>query len=357
VRIFTVVALALAIGFVITWFASDEPVTAFGALLTGPLPRISFEDGFELRAMNRFGNWIEESITLILLGLAVAVVFRARQFSLGANGQMLLGALAAGIVALYVPAPAPLHIPLALLAAGVAGFLWGWLPGLLKAYLNVDEIVSTLMFNFIALQLYDLLLIRWLRDPTAGFIGTALFPATAILPIIIPGTRVTIALFLALLAVVAVWFLLTRTPLGYEIRMVGANLKFAEYGGINTRRTIALSMAVSGVLAGLAGAQLVQGLLKRVVINLSPDLGFEGIVVALLARNDPRGVLIAGLFYGYLRTGAQIMERSSDVTREVVLIIQAVIILLITAERLLPLFLRWRARKTAVAGLEPAEAV
>jgi simple sugar transport system permease protein len=171
-----------------------------------------------------------------------------------------------------------------------------------------------------------LLLFQLLRDPTAGFIATVNFPDAAVLPLVIPGTRVTIALWLVLAAVGAVWFLMARTPFGFRLKMLGSNLKFAEYGGIDTRRVIVQSMAISGILAGLAGAQLVMGLLKKLTLNLSPGIGFEGIVVALLARNDPR----------YLRTGAQIMERSSDVTREVVLIIQAIIILLITAERLLP---------------------
>jgi simple sugar transport system permease protein len=238
-----------------------------------------------------------------------------------------------------------IHIGLILLAAGTAGFLWGLIPGILKAYVNANEIVSTLMLNVIAIQFYRLLLTQWLKDPTAGFIATEFFPASAVLPIVISGTRVSIALFVMLLAVVAVWFLMARTPLGYEIRVVGANLKFAEYGGINTKRVIAMSMAVSGILAGLAGAHLSNGLLKQLTLNLSPGIGFEGIVVALLARNDPKGVLAAGLFYGYLRTGAQIMERSSDVTREVVLIIQAIIILLITAERIFPLVQQWWRRR------------
>lgn len=350
-RIVVVVLAALAIGFVITLLVSKEPVAAFRELLTGPLPRITWDGGLQIRAMNRFGNWIEESITLILLGLAVSVVFRARQFSLGADGQVFLGALAAGAASLYIQAPLFVHLPLVLLAAGLAGFLWGLIPGLLKAYVRVDEIVSTLMLNFIAIQLFQYMLIHWMRDPREGFIATAYFPETAVLPLVIPGTRVSIALFVALLGVAAVWFLFFRTPLGYAIRMVGANLKFAEYGGINTRRVVALSMAVSGILAGLAGMHLVNGLLKRLTLNLSPGIGFEGIVVALLARNDPKGVLIAGLFYGYLRTGAQIMERSSDVTREVVLVIQAIIILLITAERLWPALRNAIERRTQ--SLEP----
>jgi general nucleoside transport system permease protein len=340
-RIVAVVVVALAIGFVITAIVSEEPVQAYTALLTGPLPRISFENGFEITNINRFGNWMEESTTLILLGLAVSIVFRARQFSLGAEGQMLLGALATAVVALKVSLPAPYHLILALVAAMGVGFLWGLIPGLLKAYLSVDEIVATLMLNLIALQLFDLLLFNWLRDPTAGFIGTVPFPASAVLPLVIPGTRVSLMIFIMLAAVFVVWFVMARTPFGFELKMLGVNRKFAEYGGINTRRVIALSMAVSGILAGLAGAHLSLGLLKRLTINLSPGLGFEGIVVALLARNDPRLVLVAGLFYGYLRTGAQIMERSSDVTREVVLIIQAIIILLITAEQLFPRLQQW----------------
>jgi ABC-type uncharacterized transport system permease subunit len=341
VRIVVVVLIALAIGFVITAIVSEEPVAAYTAFLTGPLPRISFENGFAITNINRFGNWMEESTTLILLGLAVSLVFRARQFSLGAEGQMLLGALATAIIAVHAPLPAPWHLILALVAAGTVGFLWGLIPGLLKAYLAVDEIVSTLMLNVIALQLSDLLLFNWLRDPNAGFIATISFPETVVLPLLIPGTRVSLMIVIMLVAVAATWFLMERTPFGYAQKMLGANRKFAEYGGINTKRVIALSMAISGILAGLAGAHLSLGLLKRLTINLSSGLGFEGIVVALLARNNPWLVLVAGLFYGYLRTGAQIMERSSDVTREVVLIIQAIIILLITAEQLFPRAQRW----------------
>jgi len=357
-RIIIVIIIALVFGFIITALVSEEPVEAYQELLTGPLPKISMtEDGLIWRGINRFGNWIEDSITLILVGLAVALVFKANQFSLGAEGQIYLGALAAGMVSLFVQAPLAIHISLALIAAALAGFLWGLVPGILKAYVGADEIVSTLMLNVIAIQIYNLLLIHWLRDPTAGFIGTEFFPKTAVLPVVIPGTRVTIALFIAVVAVIAVWFLMARTPLGYEIRVIGANLKFAEYGGINTKRTIALSFAVSGLLAGLAGAQLATGLVKQLTLGISVGVGFEGIVVALLARNNPLAVPIAGLFYGYLRTGAQIMERSSDVTREVVLIIQAIIILMITAERVLPLIQEWwRKRQPPEEIISSAEA-
>lgn len=345
VRIITVIVIALAIGFVITALVSDDPVGAYRDFLTGPLPKISLEDGFAVKGINRFGNWMEDSTTLILVGLAVAIVFSARQFSLGAEGQIFMGALAAGVVSLYFNSPAFVHIGVALIAAGTAGFLWGLIPGVLKAYLNADEIVSTLMLNVIAVQIYRFILTQYLKDPTAGFVASEFFPESAVLPVILPGTRITVMFVIMLAAILATWFLMTRTPLGYEIRILGANIKFAEYGGINTKRVIALSMAVSGILAGLAGAHLSMGLLKQLTLNLSVGIGFEGIVVALLARNDPRAVPIAGLFYGYLRTGAQIMERSSDVTREVVLIIQAIIILFITAERIVPLIQEWWRRR------------
>ena len=353
-RVIFVVLIALGIGFTITALVSDDPVAAYKELLTGPLPKLSIgEDGLQVKGINRFGNWIEDSITLILLGLSVSIVFSARQFSLGAEGQLFLGALGAGVVSLYLDAPIFIHITLALLAAGTIGFLWGLIPGVLKAYLDADEIVSTLMLNVIAIQLYRFFLTQYLKDPTAGFVATEFFPDSAILPIIIPGTRVSIMLIITALAVVATWFFLSRTPTGYEIRILGANIKFAQYGGINTKRVIALSMAVSGILAGFAGAYLSMGLLKQLTLNLSPGIGFEGIVVALLARNNPKFVVISGLFYSYLRTGAQIMERSSDVTREVVLVIQAIIILFITAERILPMIQEWWRRrriKEAMAG-------
>ena len=175
-RILVVVLIALVLGFIITALVSEEPVEAYKELLTGPIPKFSMTaEGLQMRGLNRFGNWIEDSITLILVGLAVALVFKANQFSLGAEGQIYLGALAAGIVSLFVQAPLAVNISLALIAAAVAGFLWGLAPGILKAYVGADEIVSTLMLNVIAIQIYNLLLIHWLRDPTAGFIGTEFF--------------------------------------------------------------------------------------------------------------------------------------------------------------------------------------
>ena len=339
-RIILAMTIALGLGFIITLLVSDDPIGAYTAFLTGPLTRI-----------NRTGEWIKEAITLTLLGLSVALVFKAQLFSLGAEGQMLLGALASGTIALFVPLPALLRIPLALIAAMLVGFLFGALPGYLKAHLNANEIVSTLMLNAIALRVYEFFLIYYIKPDGAGYNASDFFPKEGVLPTFIPNVpfladayelfsrraNVTIMLYIAIAVVILVWYLMYRTPFGYELRMLGANMKFARYGGIDTKKSVILTFAISGAVAGLAGAHLGMGIHEKLIANITIGIAFEGIVVALLARNNPVAVPFAALAYGYLRAGADIMERSSDVSREMVLVIQAIIILLVTAERVLPI--------------------
>jgi general nucleoside transport system permease protein len=357
-RISIAIFISLVLGFIITLLVSEDPIGAYQSFLTGPLTRL-----------NRAGEWIKESITLTLLGLAVVVVFKANIFSLGQEGQMVSGALVAGAIALFVPLPAILRIPLALVAAGLVGFLVGYLPGVLKAHLNANEIVSTLMINAIAIKFYDYILINFIKPPGAGYNASDFFPKEGVLPNFIPPffesayqlftqrANITIMIYIAIILVIAVYFIMFRTPFGYELRMVGANMKFARYGGVNIKRTITLAMAVSGIFAGLAGAHLAMGVHQKLIVNISVSLGFEGIVIALLARNNPLAVPFTALAYGYLRAGADIMERSSDVSREMVLVIQAIIILLVTAERVLPMVQRSiAARKDAKNGNLPAGA-
>lgn len=340
VRIVAAVGLALLLGFIITLFVSEDPFNAYRSFLLGPLTRL-----------NRIGDWLEESITLIFLGLATAIVFKAELFSLGAEGQMVLGALTAGVVSLYVPLPPALRLPLALVAAMVVGFLWGAIPGILKANLNANELVSSLMLNTIALKIYEWLLTFYIKPPNAGYTASDFFPKEGVLPNFfppIPGlegvrqtlvnqTNLTIMLYIMLAAIFVVYFLMYRTPFGYELRMVGINLKFARYGGVDIKKVIILAMAVSGIFAGLAGAHLAMGIHTKLILNITFGLGFEGVVVALLARNNPLAVPFTGLAYGYLRAGADVMERASDMSREMVLVIQAIIILLVTAERVMPM--------------------
>lgn len=311
--------LLLAGGLIV--LVSREPLTALSAFLTGPLSR-----------PNRLGNWIEESVTLTLVGLAVALVFQVRLFSLGAEGQLYLGALAAGSVGLFVPLAEPWRLVAALTAALLAAGAWGALPGGLKAYWGANEIVSSLMLNVIAIQGYGYVLASWLRAAGGGRNASAPLPEAARLLPLVPDTRINLSLLLAAAAVVMVWAGLFRTTGGYALRMTGFNDAFAAYGGINVRRVQLWAAAVSGGLAGLAGAALALGIHGRVVTGISVGYGFDGVVVALLARNHPLGVPAAALLYGYLRIGADVMERSSDVSRELVTVLQAGLILLVSAE-------------------------
>lgn len=322
----------------------SQTADAYETFLLGPLSR-----------QNRWVIWMRDALTLIMLGLAIAIVFRAEQFSLGADGQLYFGALAAGALVLaFGDLPKILLVPVALLSAATAGFLWGLVPGVLKAYLGANELVSTLMLNTVAARFYEMVITEQLQPPDAGFTTSDWFASNGLLtPIIdVAGDQVTIAVYLLIILVLITWVLIQRTPLGYEIRMIGANIKFANFGGVNSKRTIMLAMAISGAVAGLAGAHLAMGIHRRLILNISLGLGFEGVVVALLARNNPLVVPFTGLLYAYLRTGAQVMERDANVSSEVVRIIQAVVILLITADALVAFFRQRRITRRGTIELD-----
>jgi simple sugar transport system permease protein len=223
------------------------------------------------------------------------------------------------------------------------------------------------MLNAIALRFYEYMLIFYIKAPNAGYNSSASFPKEGALPHFIPPlpflmdiykrwtaqANITIMLYIAILMVIITYYLMYRTPFGYELRMIGANLKFARYGGVNTQKVIIYAMAISGAVAGLAGAHLAMGINQMLIMNITVGLGFEGVVVALLARNNPIAIPFAALAYGYLRAGADVMERSTDVSREMVLIIQAIIILLVTAERIMPIVQRSIAARQV--NVTPAE--
>lgn len=352
------IAAALLVGFGITALVSTDPWRAWLALLTGALPDIRFSDadGWQVRRLVRFGSVIEDTITLTFLGLAIAIPFRARQFSLGADGQMFLSALAAAAVSLALGGPWYAVLPAAFVAAVLTGFTWGLVPGWLKARYGANEIVTTLMLNLIAVQLYRLVITQWMNDPDAGFLVTHVLPAAAVLPNLLPRTNVTVMLFLVPFVVVGAGLLLARTTVGYEIRTVGQASAFARQVGMPVERTVMLSMALGGAFAAFAGVHVSNSLLKRLPVDLAPGLGFEGLVVALLARNEPRTIPMAAFLYAYLRAGAQAMERTSDVSREVVLVIQAFIILFVVSERLWPATLSpTRLRRWMRAPRQPVE--
>jgi len=338
------IALALALGFGMICLVSHEPFHAFYTLLTGAMPQFSWSSdaGWRVYRLARFGAVIENAITLSLLGLAVLFGFRAKQFSMGADGQFFLGALAAAYVSTQLSGWPLSGLFIAASAAMLVGFCWGWIPGLLKARFGANEIVTTLMLNVIAVQLYRLIITYGFNDTSSGFIVTPTVPATLPTTSLMAHTNITLLFLLTPIASWVAWCVLERTTLGYEIRVVGDAPAFASQTGIPVQRVIALSMAMGGVFAGLAGLHVSHALLKRLPVDLTPGIGFEGLMIALLARNDPKAVPFAALMYSYLKVGAQAMEQASDVSRDMVLVIQSFIVLFVVSERLIsPTTLRW----------------
>ncbi len=299
---------------------------------------------------------------LIFTGLAVSVAFRAGLLNIGAEGQLYVGAFAAawsGIVCAGLPAA--LLVPVCAMSAVAAGALWGAIPGLLKARFGSHEVINTIMMNFIAIALVSYLTQYHYRVPGDPIMQSALISSAAQIPRVgdlLPGFPARIPLnvsfLLAIAACVVVYVFLWRTPWGYELRATGSNPLAAEYGGIATRRQIVLAMAISGGLAGMVGINEVLGYRHRYYDGFSDNYGFTGIAVALLGRNHPAGVLLAALLFAVLtRGGIPVDAFTQHVTKDIVQILQAIIILFVACEALFrePLSrLRRRLRPTESHG-------
>ncbi|NIK76519.1 simple sugar transport system permease protein [Paenibacillus castaneae] len=336
------VLAALVIGIIIIFCVSNEPISAIHAFLVEPLT-----NAFTL------GSVLNRMVPLVFTGLAIVVVFQSGVFSMGAEGQLYIGALTGALAAVYIPGLSPwLHIPLVILCSIVGGGLFGMLPGLLKAYFKADEIVSTLMFNFIAVLFVSYLLNNVFKDASSGgFARTPYIQDSAKLFQIIPGFPTHYGFIIALLAVAVVYLLLYKTRTGYELRLVGKNPLFAQYGGIKTKKVIVLSITISGALAGLGGAVEVMGVHGALKDNFSAGLGFDGIIVSLLARNHPVAVIITAFFYAYLQIGGQTMQANSDVPRDLAIIIQAILVVFVSSQAIFNYLKQRKASRTGGASI------
>lgn len=312
------VLLALGVGAIFIAAVGADPLAVYGLMI-----RQCLGTGYGL------GQTLARSTPLIFTGLAVALGFRAGLFNIGVEGQLYLGGFAAAMVGAELSGwPAPVLLPLALIAAAAAGAIWAGIPGVLKARFGAHEVINTIMMNFIAFAL-------------VAFFGRAVFqPATvrtaeigagAVLPRLevwlsaLRGSPANTALLLGVVAAAAVGVLLFRTRRGYELRAVGLNPSAAEFGGISIRRTQVLAMMLSGALAGLGGVSFVLGYKHYFEQGFSAGAGFLGIAVALIGRNHPLGVVIAALFFGMLSYGGLVIAQS--VPRELVDMLQALVIL------------------------------
>jgi simple sugar transport system permease protein len=313
------VLFTLLVSGLLVWWAGADVAQTYGLLLRG-----GFGSVFAL------SETFTRAIPLMLTGLAAAVAFRARLFNIGAEGQLYVGALAAVAVGgLHggsgFDLPVPLLFGLMLLAAALAGALLLLGPALLKARLGVDEVVTTLLLNFIVLLLVSLMLDGPMKDPTAmGWPQSVALMGELELSKLVEQTRVHSGLLIAAALAVAVWVLMKYTVLGFDIRAVGANARAAAFAGVPVTRTMVLVAMLSGALAGLAGAIEVAGRTSYLTLDMSPGYGYSGIVIAMLAGLHPLGVVAASVLVAGVLVGADSMSRAVNVPTYIADVIVAV---------------------------------
>lgn len=330
---------AFAVGALIFWGYGVHPLHAYSVVLSGTL-----------------GDWrgvaqvLRRATPLLLVGVGLVLAFRARFWNIGAEGQLLAGAVGAAGVALFAPIPAPWMLPAMAVAAAAAGVLWGMLPTVLRGRLGVNEVITTLMMNYIAIYVVEWLIHGpWKGKAVWGFPYSDTFPRSAWLPWL-PGTQVhwpTLVIGLAL--AVAGEFLLRRTRLGHEVRVLGENVRAARYAGIDVMRTISVVMALSASAAALAGFGEVAGIHRRLLgpTQISLGYGYTGIIVALLARGSPLGAILASLFMGLIFASGDVMKVALRMPFQAVNVFNGLILFFVVGcEPLMRYQIRW-AREVA----------
>ena len=318
-------ALGLLVGAVLVVAAGGDPVSAYGALLDGAF-------GNSLA----FGEVLAQATPLVIIGLGLAMAFRAGVWNIGAEGQLFVGALVGGAVAIELPVDSrPLLIVAALVAGFAAGAIWGLPVGVLRARWGVNEVITSLLLNYVGILLFSWAVRRPLRDPAAvqGLSGKEI-PHPALLPDL-SGASVHIGALIALALVPIAWYVMSRTPFGFRLRMLGAGTEAARVAGVPAGRFAVGLMLISGGLAGLAGIVQVLGVSLRLDPNLSAGTGFTAIVVALIGRRSAVGVLLAALFIAVLQAGGQAMSVTENLPYAIVLAMEGVfVVFLLIADRL-----------------------
>ncbi|HEY9637009.1 MAG TPA: ABC transporter permease [Coleofasciculaceae cyanobacterium] len=312
------IAAALLVGAGLIIIAGKNPIAAYSTL---------FQEA--IANYYGFGNTLTKTTPLLLTSLGVLVALKAGQFNIGGEGQIYMGGLGSTLVGLYVKAPLVIHLPLALLAGFLLGAIWGLIPGYLKAVRGVNEVITTLLLNYVGQYFISYLVNGPMMQPGAPSPFSPKLPESAQLPTILPQTQTHAGIVIALMATGILWVVFLRSPLGYQIEAVGQNPIAARYAGMSVKRTIMLVMAVAGGLAGLAGSSEVMGLKYRLFENFSGGYGFDAIAIAFLSRGSILGVVFTSLFFGALRSGANVMQRSADVPVTIVYAIQGLTVLFI----------------------------
>lgn len=324
------VILGLIVGAIVMIVSGYDPVKGYTALWNG-----IFGDAYAM------GETVRQITPYLLAGLAVAFAFRTGLFNIGVEGQLIVGWFAAAYVGVAFDFPTYIHLPLAIIAAALAGALWGFIPGLLKAKLKVHEVIVTIMMNYIALHTTNALI----KIVSGGGEKTGMIKETASLrsaffESMTDYSRLHYGIFIALAMVLVMWFILEKTTTGYELKSVGFNQNASEYAGMNVNKNIILSMVISGAFAGLAGAMEALGTFQYASVKGGfTGIGFDGIAVALLGANTPLGVVFGATLFGSLKYGALNMPNEAGIPIEIVSIVIAIIIFFVASGFVIRYFL------------------
>lgn len=338
------ILLALVACGVLLFVSGENPFDVYWAMLKGALGD-----------RNAVSETLVKMIPLLLAGLGISIAFRMQLWNIGAEGQLYLGAVFATGVALYVMPDAPgiAMIPAMVAAGMIGGALWGLVPGLLRAYLGANETITTLMLNYVGIQLVEYLVHDPWHDPASpGYPGSKQFPDAAALPHF-HHYRVHLGLVFGLVAAAVLWVALRRTRWGYELAVMGENSRAATYAGMRTRRTIVLVLAASGALAGLAGMSEVAGIGHQLQRNFSPGYGYTAIIVAWLGRLNPAGIILVGFLLAGLLVGGDQLQITMKLPSAIAPMIQGAILFFLLGADLLTNYRIVRAgepRATLEAG-------
>jgi len=315
------ILLGLLAGAVIIAFSGVNPLKAYAALLEGALG-------------NRyaFANVLVRSSPLFLAGVGVAVGIKAKMFNIGAEGYMYMGAIGAAVVAITpLPVPPVVHILLSFLAAIVVSAIWGLLPAFLRAYRGVNEVVTTIMFNYVAIYF-----VSWmvhapqpLAEPDSFFPMSRLIAPGTKLPILMRGTSLHPGFIFGLLACILFYLIIRFTSFGFRTRMLGVNPIASQYAGLNVKRQILMVLVIGAVMGGLAGAFEILGLKTRVYMNFVSGVGYEAVAAALLANGNPLGVIATALFFSALKAGSSTMSIQTGVGAPIATVIQALCVIFV----------------------------
>ncbi|MBC2477933.1 ABC transporter permease [Clostridium beijerinckii] len=343
------VVLGLIAGAILMFIIGDNPAEGYMYLYKGAL--INFK---------RFGDTLATATPLILTGLSVGFAFKTGLFNIGTPGQMLFGGFCATVIGLTYGAVLPRVILLLVMivAGAIAGALWAFVPGVLKAKFNVNEVVSAIMMNWICYWIVYYAIPAYFKGSTeteSKSIVEAASLKTKWLTDLFSGSYINLGIFIAVIAVIVIAFILNKTVLGYELKAVGFNKSAAEYAGMSVNRNIVVSMMIAGALSGLAGVAQYVGNASNMQIGVMPSQGFDGIAVSLLGANNPVGILISALFFGVLYSGKGFMNANTNIPPEIADTIIATIIYFAAISAAVPMIVNAIKHRKAMAQAKVAE--